>query len=337
MGFFDFLKGAPKEKEISNEIITEKDIAIRDNFSKDLVPSFEIPIIPEKIRKLMWIVDGKYKNCNPDENKKVLFENELFRIEYFGCPVEPSAIFTSLPVSFKNRSNQNESIGYFPTYKGLSPGQRWTYLEWLCDIKKPIDIGYVFIFYYGLERHLVYGDYKEAMDAILLLRQYHKNNSFQSYSNNSLIMSAVLHKDKEARLKILEVIGSESCNGNLLLIAKYLMRVGLSEDEIILLSNKVGFKNKRFLKSHPDLFKEKIRYLLNSEFEASTFPFYNLEAKFGTKEELIFANISFPHEIRSPILPLIKENEAFKMSIHKILSRSNELVKRDLADRKRSE
>lgn len=333
MGFFGFLKGAPKEKETSNEIITKKDIAIReDNFSKGLVPSFEIPIIPEKIRNLLWIADGKYKNYNPDDNKKVLFENELFRIEYFGCPVEASAIFTSLPVSFKTRSDPKDSIGYFPTYRSLSPGQRWTYLEWLCDIQKPIDVGYVFIFYYGLERRLIYGDYKEAINTILLLRQHHKNNSFQFYSNNSMIMSAILHKDKNILLKILDNIEDGSYHGNLLLIAKYLMKLGLSEKEIISLSYNVGFKNQRYVKNYPDLFKEKIKSLLSSEFGTNTLPFYDLETKFNSKEEIVFANISFPHEVRSPFLPSIIDNEAFKASILKILSASHDSLKTDLAE-----
>jgi hypothetical protein len=332
MVFFDLLKDAPKEKEISNEILTEEDIAISDNFSKGLVPSFEIPIIPEKIRNLLWIADGKYKNYDPDDNKKLLFENKLFRIEYFGCPIESSAIFTGLPISFKTRSDPKDNIGYFPTYRSLSPGQRWTYLEWLCDIQKPINVGYVFIFYYGLERHLVYGKYRDAMDLILFLKQYHKNNSFQFYSNNAMIMSSILHKDKDALLKILENIEDGSYHGNLLLLAKYLMRLGLAEKEIISLSHIVGFKNQRYLKNYPDLFKEKIKSLLISEFGTNTLPFYELETKFNSKEEIVFANISFSHEVRSPLLPSIIDNEVFKASIIKILSVSHDSLKTDLAE-----
>lgn len=329
---FGLLGGEPEEKEKSAQNNGNRDIEIKDTtHSKDLIPFFEIPTIPEKIRNLLWIADGKYKNYTPDENKSILFENKLFKIECTTYSVEPSLIFTSLPISFRTRSNPKDRIGYFPTYQSLSPGERWTYLEWLCNMQKPIDIGYVFIFYYGLERHLIYGNYKEAIDTILYLRHYHKNNSFKSYSNNALIMSAILHKDKESLIKILEDIEGGSCNGNLLLVAKYLLRIGLSESEVISLSHKVEFKNQRYLKSHSDLFKEKTRSLLCSEFGTNALPFYELEAKFNSKKELVFANISFPPEVRSPTLPSIIDNDSFKTTIYKILSISHELLKTDLA------
>lgn len=324
MGFFDFLKGKSKEKNESVE-----------NACKDIVPSFEMPRIPEVIRNLLWIAEGKYKNYTPDITKNILFKNELFTIESSIFTAEPSAIFTKLPVNPKSECNPEDSIGYFPTYGGLSPDQRWVYLQWLCDIRKPVDIGYVFIFYYGLERHLVYGRFQEAVNTILLLKQYHKNNSFQSYSSNALIMSAIIHKDKDLLIKILDNIEDKSYHGNSLLIAKYLMKLDLTAKEIISLSSRAGFKNNRYIKNYPDLFEKKISYLLSSVFEKNALPFINLETTFDLKEEIVFANISFPHEIRSPALPSITDNEVFKKSIYDIVSSAHELLKTDLSEMKK--
>ena len=298
------------------------------------VLSFGNFVIPKNIKDLLWIADGEYKNYTTDNAKNILFKNELFTIESSNFTAEPSAIFTSLPINPKSKCTPEDSIGYFPTYSDLSPDQRWVYLQWLCDIRKQVDIGYVFIFYYGLERHLVYGSYNEAVDTILLLKQYHKNKSFQSYSSNALIMYAILHKDRDLLIKILENVEDEIYHGNSLLIAKYLLKLDLTAKEIISLSNRVGFKNNRYIKNYPDLFEKKISYVLNSVFEKNALPFINLQTTFDSKEEIVFANISFSHEIRSPVLPSIIDNEVFKKSIYNILSSAHELLKTDLSEMK---
>ena len=59
---------------------------------------------------------------------------------------------------------------------------------------KEINIGYVFIFYYGLERHLFFGDAESAFDMILRLRQRHKNGSFMSYSSSALVAAHIYQK-----------------------------------------------------------------------------------------------------------------------------------------------
>jgi len=183
MGVFDFLKSKPKNKNKTDAIAIANNNGIEKKtefLNKEIIPSFEISTIPENIRNLLWIADGKYQNYNPDEDKQVLFENELFRIELsFGT--EPSLLYSNLPIKPNSIIDSCESIGYFPSYVSLTPEQRWVYLNWLTNILQPVDIGYVFIFYYGLERHLLYGKYKESVDTILSLREHHKNNSFQSY------------------------------------------------------------------------------------------------------------------------------------------------------------
>lgn len=49
------------------------------------------------------------------------------------------------------------SMGYWPSYAGASPEARRAYLNWLSDGRShpDCDIGYVFLFFYGLERRVV--------------------------------------------------------------------------------------------------------------------------------------------------------------------------------------
>ena len=98
-----------------------------------------------------------------------------------------------------NENNFNiEKLPYYPTYRSLTPEQRGIYIKFL---ENPfignVDIGYVFLLYYGLERHLIYGDYERAYKLILKLRDIYSNGSFQSYSANALVLTSLLHNKGE--------------------------------------------------------------------------------------------------------------------------------------------
>ena len=148
MGLFDIFKKKESLIENKDKIIPINQITIQPNPSQKLVPFLGKLLIPENIRQLLWFDDGEYKNYNPENDQKILFENELFRIT-FSFQKEPSLISTRMPIDFGANLDNVEKLGYYPSYENLSPKQRFVYLKWLCDITKPVDIGYVFIFYYG--------------------------------------------------------------------------------------------------------------------------------------------------------------------------------------------
>ena len=101
---------------------------------------------------------------------------------------EPSLIDIMEPVDL-SPNKEVEPLGYFPCYSGLNASQRGKYLMWLCDIDQPIDIGYVFLYYYGIERFLYKcpEKFNQAYAMILRLRKYHNVKSFPSYSFGALI------------------------------------------------------------------------------------------------------------------------------------------------------
>ena len=101
-------------------------------------PILKINAISDDVKDLLWI-----------KNKTLSFDNNLAN--------EPSLI--DLDIEIKSDTyNSIQDIGYYPSYRNLKPENRFIYLNWLCDITAPIPIGYVFIFYYGLERHLLFGN-----------------------------------------------------------------------------------------------------------------------------------------------------------------------------------
>ncbi len=109
-------------------------------------------------------------------------------------PDDPSTIYSTLPAVDSTNKECVPKLSYFPSYSEMQPEQRGLYLRWLYDVTTPIDIGYVFVYYYGLDRHLIYGDFDAAFDEIRLLRQHHDNGSFQGYSASALVHSCLLRK-----------------------------------------------------------------------------------------------------------------------------------------------
>lgn len=249
---------------------------------------------------------------------------------------EPSLIYVDMPVDVVSNCDTVEKLGYYPSYENLNPKQRYVYLKWLCDITKPVDIGYVFIFYYGLERHLISGKYADAVNTIISLRQYHKNPSFMSYSSNALIMSAILHKDKDTLIKILNHINDTSICSSVVLLGKYLMQMDLTVDDMIAISSAVGFTNKHYIKDYPDLFTRTLESILMTTFGKNSYPICQLKMQYPSRQIMSFANISLDEEVRSPVLPDLIHSPELSSSINKLLTTTHNEVKRSLAELRKS-
>ena len=110
---------------------------------------------------------------------------------------EPALIDPKLSVK-QSISHYADDLTYWPSYEDISPQARATYLTWLSEgCNDPnIPIGYVFLFFYGLERRLL-ADAKTSMRAkqeasIIvaeverLLNIYGQNRSFGNYASHFL-------------------------------------------------------------------------------------------------------------------------------------------------------
>lgn len=114
------------------------------------------------------------------------------------CVVDPA-----LPVA---RRGAAEKLGYWPSYGGLSGECRRVYLDWLASGKRAPDaeIGYVFLYFYGLERRLfLEAPSPEETGSLVLeverLRSlYADNHSFEGYSRRLLETVAVLRDASSA-------------------------------------------------------------------------------------------------------------------------------------------
>ncbi len=121
-----------------------------------------------------------------------------------GSAIDPSEIDRSLPVA---RVLEAEDLSYWPWYARMNPAQRYLYLDWLSSdrAKLPPGDGYLFTYYYGLERRALVddADHKTVFKEVQRLRQVYEKygpkrgrNSFMNYSSAFLWFLAAYKPDE---------------------------------------------------------------------------------------------------------------------------------------------
>lgn len=324
MGLFDIFKRNKKEKAlICNDNM--------ENISKNNEISIRPETVPSEIRELLWFGDGKYRNFTDDNVRKSGFviDGIKFEVSFKGAE-EPSLIYSGLPIKLPKDLNNIDKPGYYPSYKELNAQQRWIYLNWLRDVEKEIDISYVFIFYYGLERHLFFGNFDKAFNIILKLRKYHKNSSFLGYSSDALVAACLTHNRVDAFIKYIENVDevSDVAITPIYLMAKKQMNMGLVASEIIRLARKVGFTNTRYIKDEKEYFKEELNKVLIERYSNREMPLSRFDLKKCPEvEQMIIANYSLPNENRIIKIRSIMDNQAFSDEVLELLKISHERVK----------
>lgn len=111
--------------------------------------------------------------------------------------VEPALINPTLAVA-KVGDYTTRDMGYWPSYSEISSKARRSYLEWLADGRKDpqANVGYVFLFFYGLERRVLLDAPTDAVaqrelpaikeEILRLLAIYGENYSFKRYAGELL-------------------------------------------------------------------------------------------------------------------------------------------------------
>lgn len=242
---------------------------------------------------------------------------------------DPSTIYLNAPVR-EGRSTLVEPLPYFPTYNGMTPQQRGIYLHWLCDITQPVDIGYVFVYYYGLERHLAHGDFDAAVDEILILRRHHRNGSFMGYSASALMHGCLIRKRVDVLRMLYRLPDYNFFDNSNLLILHY-SGTDMAPDILIQLAERISGVNRRYLKADRRNYLATIQTLLEDRFGR---PFYPLATHFPlAKVEKagypLFANTSLPSEIRSPSLPNLLHHPPFQDEMRSFFRDVHETIKAD--------
>lgn len=157
----------------------------------------------------VWVSSGEERIISSYTIKGGLIYFGTGLLSVRGWNKEPALIDPSLPVDKSTNDWEGKQINYWPSYSNISGIARNTYLKWLANGKNDpsINIGYVFLYFYGLERRIL-ADTRESTKAaseveiILIelrrLREIYKTNySFNQYSSNLIdYLEIIQSKDK---------------------------------------------------------------------------------------------------------------------------------------------
>jgi len=150
-----------------------------------------------------WVTPGQHVKIRDYEIKGGFFYcgrhlDSLDGLCTDGCLVNPA-----LPVDCHNPDYRGEAMGYWPNFSDISPQSRAAYLTWLASERDDPTcyIGYVFLYFYGLERRLLVDDEQLSnteRDSLVAELKYLKsvygtNRSFNGYVTNLLAYVRVLH------------------------------------------------------------------------------------------------------------------------------------------------
>ena len=290
------------------------------------------PSIPREIAELVWFSDGPLKNYDASDVGRTIDVGYGTAVHmYMTSDIEPSAVSIKSPIKHPHDPLFVESPPYYPRYDQLTSEQRWVYLNWLTNIDAPIDLGYVFLYYYGLERHLFLGRYEDAFNVILRLRKHHSFSSFPAYSSDAMIASILFHNRIDMYTLFARSLSEtqKAFVSDLHLYVKYLLKIPFSPDEIILLSSSVGFTNRRYIKSEYNVFREALSQKLLSIYGTYDMPWWDVDIKdCPICKASIVANTSLSPQSIS--IPKLCEHKELHRMILELLKDAHETTKERL-------
>lgn len=338
MGFLSKIFG--NNNQPNNQSSHNTALSVRNTV---LQPNQPMLTVHPDIREFLWIGDGRYKNYvpTPSNNKISISVQGITITVAFGIDEEPSLIYMGLPIG--DGSGTVERPPYYPTYKGLTPSQKGIYWKLLANpYDNTIDIGYVFILYYGLERYLLSDKYEKVIDIILKLRDVHQNKSFQSYTANAVILTCLHRQRADIVQKFMNSLDKEyefGFSSNLFLLCKYSLGIPLTSIEIMRMAKAFEFTKNNYIKKYPDLFLAALSHNIDVIYKSGNISWDKLLTSSGfnklPKEDIpIFANVSIRD--KSIKVPSMLTSFKLKKKIYDILDKSHEDVKRQLAEMKKN-
>lgn len=305
------------------------------NAVTDLAISGNRLSIPDHTAKLLFISRETNPSFRSPRSISVTLEMYDGEIQSKILPAdEPSTIYTALPIRRPANPELIPQPNYYPTYAELSPEQKWVYLNWLMNITQPINIGYVFLYYYGLERQLLTGEFDDAFDEIIILRQTHTDNlSFDTYSRAALLISAIFKKRVDRLEQIYRLFKPKHFSNTELLLA-HRLGYDLGTEGLVRLAPNLRDVQKRYIKNNSDEYERALLGVLMEEYGTPYMPFSSVYkiSEMQKRQYPLFANSSFPSEIRIPETPSVIDYPPFVDEAVRILNLAHERVKQELAN-----
>jgi uncharacterized tellurite resistance protein B-like protein len=173
---------------------TGEDLFVRVPAARPYSSGFTIPKSPIGYGEGLWYPSGMSVNVGdihiPDGMVYVGTTLKTQFSENDPCLIDPAK-------SIASKGDYTErQMDYWPSYSQISPAARRAYLNWLCSGRKDpnADVGFVFLYFYGLERRALLDGSKDAaaraelpllgIEIRRLLEIYgNSSTSFQNYAS----------------------------------------------------------------------------------------------------------------------------------------------------------
>jgi len=187
----------------------------------------------------------------------------------------------------------------------------------------------------ALERHLLLGDFDNAYDMIIRLKKNTTNASFRGYSIRALLYSLLI-KNRPDLFNKLKFLYDDEYWYNEHLWVKVFTDDIIEPHELIKILRSQDV-NKRYINNEPQLYAETLEGIIYERFKR---PYLNpndfiSKKSSGVSSGILFANYSFPQEIRtSDKIPTLDMSK-FYACILELHNQCHELTKSRLAERRK--
>lgn len=197
MGFFDRFRRSSSSQQGHSVGAATMTARSTPASPQAAVPTQSAPVVHAVSRNTSWIPPGQ-----PTTVAGYSIPGGLIYIGQHltaaNGQTEPALIDPTLRVDRKQPDWEGRGLDYWPSYETIPPNSRATYLTWLADGRRYAGAaaGYVFLFFYGLERRVLVEMPKDptvrqelpaiAAEVHRLLGIYGDNNSFRSYASRFL-------------------------------------------------------------------------------------------------------------------------------------------------------
>lgn len=197
------------ENEIRVTLTSSNRVVTNSNLDDDDLAAFSISYGYDEEKSKnntqgKWIKSGELITIKGQtfSSGNFYFGGKLSSLDGYGT--EASLVDDSLKVENKPSSFEDESLGYWPKFISLTPQGRGAFLSWLSSNRSDPEtpLGYVFIYFYGLERRIAVdsihqavddAEFKSLFDEILRLKGiYGSSRSFSNYSTRLLEFMCLL-------------------------------------------------------------------------------------------------------------------------------------------------
>ena len=287
--------------------------------------------LPEPMRQairesLVWVsYDEELPEISFDEegNKQIGGTEEQQRQPYF---LEPSTIWTKAPIS----EGEGGRLKYSPSYLELTPEQRYEYLDWLTRKDKSGKWGYVFLYYNGLERHLLLGDLDRAVEEILKLREtFPWQHKLINASEYAVINSCFARRRRDLLQKLIDE-GAFSGISLLQMTISYESDVNLGAEDLLNIFYKLYPEARTALHHDRDRLKTHVESALNKLTLYDGLPIYRYPIDdVKTKNEHRFLNDSFPEYLQGCVMPDFYSLDPFRNDVDLIFHTAFDAYKAD--------